>query len=173
MADLKQLQVTQKNPCIILTNTECNTHKSQCDNFSRDQEIITKTFSELNFEVNSKENMKGDDIASQFWKLKTIDYSLEDCLVCFVLSCGGLSGDLGVIYGSDGKHYSVDTMIAKVNHNPTLRGKPKLFFMVLNRCSRSVYKGAVEHVEASGGEKTGKSKAADTFIYYIMLENGK
>ena len=73
-----------------------------------------------------------------------------------------------VIYGSDGKHCDVESMIARVNENRTLKDKPKLIFMVLNRCDHKMFKAAGEHVLTA--IRKSKVKIGDcTFLYYIIV----
>ena len=78
-------------------------------------------------------------ILSQFWILEANDFGEQDCFVCIVLWCADLNHNSLVIYGSGGKHCDVESMIARVNENRTLKDKPKLIFMVLQRCDHKMF----------------------------------
>ena len=58
------------------------------------------------------------------------DHSQNDCFVCLVLSYG----EEGYIYAKDGK-ISINELMdpIKGNNCPSLAGKPKLFFIQVNK----------------------------------------
>ena len=157
----------KKNQCFIITNTECN--YSDCKkNFGDDKLIVEKTFKNLNFEVISKENLKGADMEIEFVKLRTQNFIDDDCFVCVILSCCGTSGEVNVVYGIDGRFYSIDQMISNLSDVPSLSGKPKLFFMLLNRCKKDN-----EEDWRKAGSRKSKSKESDSFVYYSIMEKGE
>ena len=63
-----------------------------------------------------------EDLSSKVSRKKFHDY---DAFVCFILS----HGEDGVICGVDGNTVEVERIVSGFRENPTLVGKPKLFFI--------------------------------------------
>ncbi|XP_062449697.1 caspase-9 [Rhea pennata] len=122
--------------CLILNNV----------NFSRDSELSTRTgsnidceklekrFKSLHFSVLTRQDLKAQEIVWELRKLARLDHSALDCCLVVILSHGCQTSHIqfpGGIYGTDGKAIPVEKIVNYFNgsHCPSLRGKPKLFFI--------------------------------------------
>ncbi|XP_064353157.1 caspase-9 isoform X2 [Dromaius novaehollandiae] len=122
--------------CLILNNV----------NFSRDSDLLTragsnidcekleKRFKSLHFNVLTRQDLKAQEIVWELQKLARLDHSALDCCLVVILSHGCQTSHIqfpGGIYGTDGKAIPVEKIVNYFNgsHCPSLRGKPKLFFI--------------------------------------------
>lgn len=92
-----------------------------------DYDSIYKTFSKLDFEVNHYKDKKYLDIIAELEKASKNDYSDHDCLVVIVMTHGG---DNGVLFAYD-EDYTINDLLDVFMRNncPSLKDKPKLFFI--------------------------------------------
>ncbi|XP_067167144.1 caspase-9 [Apteryx mantelli] len=122
--------------CLILNNV----------NFSRDSDLSTragsnidcekleKRFKSLHFSVLIRQDLKAREIVRELQELAKLDHSALDCCLVVILSHGCQTSHIqfpGGIYGTDGKAIPVEKIVNYFNgsHCPSLRGKPKLFFI--------------------------------------------
>uniref|UniRef100_A0A8B9PUE5 Caspase 9 n=1 Tax=Apteryx owenii TaxID=8824 RepID=A0A8B9PUE5_APTOW len=122
--------------CLILNNV----------NFSRDSDLSTragsnidcekleKRFKSLHFSVLIRQDLKAREIVRELQELAKLDHSALDCCLVVILSHGCQTSHIqfpGGIYGTDGKAIPVEKIVSYFNgsHCPSLRGKPKLFFI--------------------------------------------
>ncbi|NXO57755.1 CASP9 protein, partial [Aramus guarauna] len=122
--------------CLILNNV----------NFSRDSNLSTregsdvdcekleKRFKTLRFDVLTRRDLQAQEMASELQKLARRDHSALDCCVVVILSHGCQTSHIqfpGGIYGTDGNSIPIEKIVNYFNgsHCPSLRGKPKLFFI--------------------------------------------
>ena len=134
----------KKNPCYLLTNTQCATHVSQCLRFEDAKSVVHSLFNRLNFVVREHDNMTGREIEKSFKKIKKSDEFKDiECFSPVLLSCGG-SDEIGnnFLFGSDGIFYSIEQIIKNVCANKDLLGVPKLFILLLKKCAREAFKAA-------------------------------
>ena len=127
--------------------------------------------------------MNNLDLLQKLKRIKKSQLSDAECVAFVVLTCGGDNSGHPVIYGSDAIFLSVEIMISMVTENADLTGKPKLFFMVLNPCTRELFRANPGGEMKSAGFHRGgddgvdvdpkKAQAADIFLYYVNLENGE
>ncbi|KAM6434203.1 caspase-9 [Liasis olivaceus] len=99
-----------------------------------DCQRLEKRFRALHFEVLTKEDLTAEEIAQELQRLARRDHSALDCCVVVVLSHGCESYHIqfpGAIFGTDGQRIAVQKVVSCFNgfHCPSLRGKPKLFFI--------------------------------------------
>ncbi|XP_010128675.1 PREDICTED: caspase-9, partial [Chlamydotis macqueenii] len=122
--------------CLILNNV----------NFSRDSDLSTrdgsdvdcekleKRFKALCFDVLTQRDLRAQEMLSELQKLARQDHSALDCCVVVILSHGCQTSHIqfpGGVYGTDGKPIPIEKIVNYFNgsHCPSLRGKPKLFFI--------------------------------------------
>ncbi|XP_026718403.1 caspase-9 isoform X1 [Athene cunicularia] len=122
--------------CLILNNV----------NFSEDSDLLTrdgsdvdcekleKRFKALRFNVLTRRNLKAQEMVSELRNLARRDHSTLDCCIVVILSHGCQTSHIqfpGGIYGTDGKPIPIEKIVNYFNGSncPSLRGKPKLFFI--------------------------------------------
>ncbi|KFV74552.1 Caspase-9, partial [Struthio camelus australis] len=136
MCQVYDLKADPCGYCLILNNV----------NFSRDSDLSTragsnidcekleKRFKSLHFNVLTRKDLKAQEIVWELQKLARLDHSALDCCLVVILSHGCQTSHIqfpGGIYGTDGKAIPVEKIVNYFNgsHCPSLRGKPKLFFI--------------------------------------------
>uniref|UniRef100_A0A8C8VLL9 Caspase-9 n=1 Tax=Pelusios castaneus TaxID=367368 RepID=A0A8C8VLL9_9SAUR len=122
--------------CLIINNVNFT---KECDLSSRegsnlDCEKLEKRFKSLHFEVLIQRDLKAQEIVRELQHLAKQDHSALDCCLVVILSHGCQTSHIqfpGSIYGTDGKSIPVEKIVNFFNgtHCPSLRGKPKLFFI--------------------------------------------
>uniref|UniRef100_A0A8D0EQ86 Caspase 9 n=1 Tax=Strix occidentalis caurina TaxID=311401 RepID=A0A8D0EQ86_STROC len=150
------LQALQIRGCLIAT-CACQVYELKADpcghclilnnvNFSRDSDLSTrdgsdvdcekleKRFKALRFDVLTRRDLKAQDMVSELRKLARRDHSTLDCCIVVILSHGCQTSHIqfpGGIYGTDGKPIPIEKIVNYFNGSncPSLRGKPKLFFI--------------------------------------------
>ncbi|KAM4758465.1 caspase-9 [Cyanocitta cristata] len=122
--------------CLILNNV----------NFSRDSGLSTREgsdidceklerrFKALRFTVLTRRDLKAQEMVLELQKLSRQDHSALDCCIVVILSHGCQTSHIqfpGGIYGTDGKPIPIEKIVNYFNGSncPSLRGKPKLFFI--------------------------------------------
>ncbi|XP_031469299.1 caspase-9 [Phasianus colchicus] len=131
-----QLRADPCGHCLIFNNV----------NFSRDSDLsaragsdidcekLEKRFKSLCFHVRTLRNLKAQEIDLELRKLAQLDHSTLDCCLVVILSHGCQTSHIqfpGGIYGTDGKTIPIEKIVNYFNGSqcPSLRGKPKLFFI--------------------------------------------
>ncbi|XP_025019107.1 caspase-9 [Python bivittatus] len=122
--------------CLIINNVNFNPDTElKCRVGSNiDCQRLEKRFRALHFEVLTKEDLTAQEIAQELQGLSRRDHGALDCCVVVVLSHGCESYHIqfpGAIFGTDGQRIAVQKVVSYFNgfHCPSLRGKPKLFFI--------------------------------------------
>ncbi|NXO43252.1 CASP9 protein, partial [Locustella ochotensis] len=122
--------------CLILNNV----------NFSRDSGLSTREgsdidceklerrFKALHFTVLSRRDLKAQEMVLELLELSRQDHSALDCCIVVILSHGCQTSHIqfpGGVYGTDGKPIPIEKIVNYFNGSncPSLRGKPKLFFI--------------------------------------------
>ncbi|XP_035757807.1 caspase-9 [Egretta garzetta] len=122
--------------CLIINNV----------NFSRDSNLSTrvgsnvdrkkleKRFKALRFNVLTCQDLRAQEMVSELQKLAQQDHSALDCCIVVILSHGCQTSHIqfpGSVYGTDGKPIPIEKIVNYFNGSncPSLRGKPKLFFI--------------------------------------------
>ncbi|XP_010226293.1 PREDICTED: caspase-9 [Tinamus guttatus] len=138
-ASLCQVYDLKADPCgycLILNNV----------NFSQDSALSTragsnvdcekleKRFKSLHFDVVTRQDLVAQEMVRELQKLARLDHSARDCCLVVILSHGCQTSHIqfpGGIYGTDGKAIPVEKIVNYFNGSncPSLRGKPKLFFI--------------------------------------------
>ncbi|XP_069096366.1 caspase-9 isoform X4 [Pleurodeles waltl] len=122
--------------CLIINNVifEEHTDLSPRNGSNIDCQKLRNRFTAFHFEVLIRENLTGKEIHKELQTLAAMDHSQLDCCVVVILShgCETRHSQLpGGVYGTDGISVPVERVVTYFDgqHCPTLRGKPKLFFI--------------------------------------------
>lgn len=130
LLDEEHYNMTHPNrgTCVIFNNRVFQPHTDLPERLGSDEDekSLRSRFSDLGFRVYVYRDQTCKDMGARLDELGEQDYSKDDCFVCCILT----HGDDGVLYGADGK-FPVDRVFKPFLGNacPTLRGKPKLFFI--------------------------------------------
>nr|AYK02335.1 caspase-3 [Haliotis diversicolor] len=91
-----------------------------------DEESLTKTFTNLSFDVQSFQNKTRADMVNLLENVSRDIHKDTDCFVCVILT----HGEEDMVHGTDGP-VEVTKLLApfKGDRCPALAGKPKLFFI--------------------------------------------
>ncbi|NWT46448.1 CASP9 protein, partial [Chroicocephalus maculipennis] len=122
--------------CLILNNVEFSgdTNLSTRDGSNVDCKKLEKRFKSLHFDVLIRHDLKAQEMVSELQKLARRDHRALDCCIVVILSHGcQMSHNQfpGGVYGTDGKPIPIEKIVNYFNGSncPSLRGKPKLFFI--------------------------------------------
>ncbi|NWR66504.1 CASP9 protein, partial [Bucorvus abyssinicus] len=122
--------------CLILNNVHFSqdSHLSTRDGSDVDCKKLEKRFKALRFHVLTQRNLKAWDMVRELQKLAELDHCALDCCVVVILSHGCQTSHIqfpGGVYGTDGKPIPIEQIVNYFNGSncPSLRGKPKLFFI--------------------------------------------
>nr|XP_009484245.1 PREDICTED: caspase-9 [Pelecanus crispus] len=163
--------------CLILNNVNF----SRASNLSTrvgsnvDCEKLEKRFKALRFDVLTRQDLKAQEMISELQTLAEQDHSALDCCVVVILSHGCQTSHIqfpGGIYGTDGKPIPVETIVNYFNgsHCPSLRGKPKLFF--IQACGGEQRDpGFVVDCDSPGDEAPGGSLESDATPFRAPVGN--
>nr|KAG5694967.1 hypothetical protein BaRGS_024150 [Batillaria attramentaria] len=88
---------------------------------------LQSTFENLHFKVEVHDNKTDTELLRLVAETARKDHSMYDCFVCCILS----HGNLGVVYGANGVAVAIRDLTSQLRAQlcPSLRGKPKLFFL--------------------------------------------
>ncbi|KAM9370212.1 caspase-9 [Phaethornis superciliosus] len=122
--------------CLILNNVTFREGTGLCTRrgSDRDCQKLEKRFKALCFQVLTRWDLTAEEIVLELQELARQDHSALDCCVVVILSHGCQSSHIqfpGGIYGTDGKPIPIEKIVNYFNGSqcPSLRGKPKLFFI--------------------------------------------
>ncbi|XP_020788107.2 caspase-9 isoform X2 [Boleophthalmus pectinirostris] len=131
-----KMDATPCGHCLIINNVEFE-QKSDLNNRTGsnvDCDKLQRRFTNLNFIVEVKTNLRQKQIRQELSALSKKDHSVFDCCVVIILSHGtevSHNRFPGAVYGVDGLYVPVQHVTNFLNgqHCPSLQGKPKLFFI--------------------------------------------
>ncbi|KAM9305614.1 caspase-8-like [Gastrophryne carolinensis] len=88
---------------------------------------LSEVFRILNFQVQVKKDLDGHSITKTVQSYSKLNYEDRDCFVCCLLS----HGNKGVIFGTNGQSVPIKDLTCYFRSSlcPSLKGKPKLFFI--------------------------------------------
>ncbi|KAM9521327.1 caspase-9-like [Guaruba guarouba] len=122
--------------CLILNNINFTTGLGLSTRHGSDVdcEKLEKRFRALSFDVLTQRDLEARDMVSELQKLARQDHSALDCCIVVILSHGCQTSHVqfpGGVYGTDGKPIPIEKIVNYFNGSncPSLRGKPKLFFI--------------------------------------------
>uniref|UniRef100_A0A8C3K0J3 Caspase 9 n=1 Tax=Calidris pygmaea TaxID=425635 RepID=A0A8C3K0J3_9CHAR len=161
--------------CLILNNVD----------FSRDSDLsirvgsnvdckkLEKRFKSLSFNVLTRQNLKAQEMVSELQKLAQQDHGALDCCIVVILSHGCQTSHNqfpGGVYGTDGKPIPIEKIVNYFNGSncPSLRGKPKLFF--IQACGGEQRdRGFVVDCNSPGDEAPGGSLESDATPFRALV----
>ncbi|KFW84989.1 Caspase-9, partial [Manacus vitellinus] len=122
--------------CLILNNVTFSrdSHLSTRVGSDLDCEKLERRFKALHFDVLARRDLKAQEMVLELQKLAQRDHSALDCCIVVILSHGCQTSHIqfpGGVYGTDGKPIPIEKIVNYFNGSncPSLRGKPKLFFI--------------------------------------------
>ncbi|KAK7143193.1 hypothetical protein R3I93_014383 [Phoxinus phoxinus] len=136
---------------------------------SVDERLLSITFKSLGFQVQVEKNLSANEMIRVLRKVSKENHADNSCFVCVLMS----HGEEGTILGSDECWIHVKTLTSLVTSDlcPSLRDKPKLFF--LQACRGQEFDSGVEaDSEEAPGEFSGISDVpeADFLCCYSTVE---
>ncbi|XP_069466560.1 caspase-9 isoform X2 [Ambystoma mexicanum] len=159
--------------CLIINNVNFLEHTDLSPRVGSniDCEKLQVRFASFHFEVLVRENLMGKEICKELQSLAAMDHSQLDCCVIIILSHGCEARHIqlpGGVYGTDGVVVPVERVVTYFDgqHCPTLRGKPKLFF--IQACGGAVRdKGFNVDLESPDSRDEGESVQCDATPFNI------
>uniref|UniRef100_A0A8C5TY92 Caspase 9 n=1 Tax=Malurus cyaneus samueli TaxID=2593467 RepID=A0A8C5TY92_9PASS len=122
--------------CLILNNVNFSRESdlSTREGSDIDCEKLERRFKALRFTVLVRRDLNAQEMVLELLKLSRQDHSALDCCIVVILSHGCQTSHIqfpGGVYGTDGKPIPVEKIVNYFNGSncPSLRGKPKLFFI--------------------------------------------
>ncbi|XP_064027854.1 caspase-9 isoform X3 [Pogoniulus pusillus] len=162
-----QLKAKPCGHCLVFNNvTFSRDSKLSTRNGSDvDCEKLERIFKAFSFNVLTKRDLKAQEMVVELQKLARQDHSALDCCVVVILSHGRQVSHIqfpGAICGTDGNLIPVEKIVNYFNGSncPSLRGKPKLFF--IQACGGDQKdRGFVVNYDAPGEEAPGGPLESD------------
>ncbi|XP_072739829.1 caspase-9 [Ciconia boyciana] len=163
--------------CLILNNVHFSRDSdlSTRDGSNVDCEKLEKRFKALRFNVLTRQDLQAEEMVSELQKLARQDHRALDCCVVVILSHGCQTSHMqfpGGIYGTDGKPIPIEKVVNYFNGTncPSLRGKPKLFF--IQACGGEQRdRGFVVDCDSPGNEAPGGSLESDAAPFQTPAGN--
>ncbi len=141
----EDLFMMDKHPhgvCLIINNYTFYHHKDPTKahpprgGAEIDQFNLTQTFKYLRYDVVVKENLAAIEMQDTIFEMAHRDHSHYDSFVCCILT----HGETNVVHGADSLQVNLLDFAATMKLSPTLREKPKMFFIQACR-GEMEYKG--------------------------------
>ncbi|KAJ6656752.1 hypothetical protein lerEdw1_003083 [Lerista edwardsae] len=161
--------------CLIINNVNFlkNSGQSTRTGSDIDCERLERRFRSLHFEVLTRRDLKAEEITRELQSLARRDHSTLDCCLVVILSHGCQNSHIqfpGGIYGTDGRPISVERIVSYFNgsHCPSLRGKPKLFF--IQACGgEQKDRGFEVDSDSSAGKPRGSTLEPDATPFQVAV----
>ncbi|KFU95306.1 Caspase-9, partial [Chaetura pelagica] len=162
-----QLRANPCGYCLILNNVTFSRASglSRRDGSDLDSQKLEKRFRSLGFHILPRRDLTAQEMVSELQKLAQQDHTTLDCCVVVILSHGCQTSHIqfpGGVFGTDGKPIPIEKIVNYFNgsHCPSLRGKPKLFF--IQACGGEQRdRGFVVESDSPGDEAPGGSSESD------------
>ena len=121
--------------CVIINNLNFHNKTQNRKGAQFDENGLKDLFKELCFTVSVLNDLTRDQMPKVAVDFAAKDHTQFDAFVFVVMSHGG---ERDIIYGVDGRKTSVEDLMSefKASNCPTLRNKPKLFFIQTCRGTR-------------------------------------
>ncbi|XP_009888283.1 PREDICTED: caspase-9 [Charadrius vociferus] len=161
--------------CLIVNNVNfsSDSNLSTREGSDVDCKKLKQRFKALHFNVLTRQNLKAQDMVSELKKLAQQDHRALDCCVVVILSHGCQTSHIqfpGSIYGTDGEPIAIEKIVNCFNGSncPSLRGKPKLFF--IQACGGEQRdQGCVVDCDSPGDEAPGGSLESDATPFRTLV----
>ncbi|XP_051493077.1 caspase-9 isoform X1 [Apus apus] len=162
-----QLRANPCGYCLILNNVTFSRASglSRRDGSDLDAQKLEKRFKSLGFHLLPRRDLTAEEMVSELQKLARQDHSTLDCCIVVILSHGCQTSHIqfpGGVFGTDGKPIPIEKIVNYFtgSHCPSLRGKPKLFF--IQACGGEQRdRGFVVDSDPPGDEAPGGSSESD------------
>ncbi|NWX25223.1 CASP9 protein, partial [Notiomystis cincta] len=122
--------------CLILNNVNFSGDSglSTREGSDIDCQKLERRFRAFRFTVLSRRDLKAQEMVLELQRLSRQDHSALNCCIVVILSHGCQTSHIqfpGGVYGTDGKPIPIEKIVNYFNGSncPSLRGKPKLFFI--------------------------------------------
>ncbi|XP_021389475.2 caspase-9 [Lonchura striata] len=163
--------------CLILNNVNfCrDSGLSTREGSDIDCEKLERRFKALCFTVLTRRDLKAQEMVLELLKLSRQDHSALDCCIVVILSHGCQTSHIqfpGGVYGTDGKPIPIEKIVNYFNGSscPSLRGKPKLFF--IQACGGEQRdQGFVVDCDSPEEEALGDSLESDAIPFRVPSDN--
>ena len=135
----------------------------------KDVENLKKTLEYLEFDLDLVENSTKSEIEEHLQQIASIDHRDSDCFLCIIIS----HRNEEKIVTSDSELISLEEIMAPIKSCPTLRNKPKIFFVQACRgetIMESRYHG-VSYSQSNKNIAYNNENESDLFIYDSTLPN--
>ncbi|NXC86909.1 CASP9 protein, partial [Cercotrichas coryphoeus] len=164
--------------CLILNNVNFSRDSglSTREGSDIDSEKLERRFKALHFTVLTQRDLKAQEMVLELLKLSRQDHSALDCCIVVILSHGCQTSHIqfpGGVYGTDGKPIPIEKIVNYFNGSncPSLRGKPKLFF--IQACGGEQRdQGFVVDCDSPEDEAPGGSLESDATPFRVPSDNG-
>ncbi|XP_067930146.1 caspase-8-like [Watersipora subatra] len=150
----------KKGICLIINNdnftanrsdTLCNTDlEGPRKGSAKDAASLKKVFTDLHFDVHLSENLTRAQLKQHAVDYAKMDHSDYDIFVCCILT----HGEAGKVFGIDCLPIPLYDLLLKFNpyHCPTLKDKPKVFFVQACQGSRVEEEVSIPSIDGPGEE---------------------
>lgn len=127
-SSLPQYEMSKRGLCLIINNKNFHNAKDNREGSEIDERSLQELFEELSFTVHVKNDLNADQMRQVAEEFAKKDHSEFDAFIFIIMSHGG---DKDVIYGVDGRKVQIEDLMCefKIGRCPTLKKKPKLFFI--------------------------------------------
>ena len=129
--DYYNMDKTPHGICLIINNHKFF-HASDPDNACLerrgtyvDHHNLEQTFKYLGYNVQVRENLSSEEMNKAMLDMAAWDHSDCDSFICCIMS----QGEKDVVHGADSEPVNVYNLTEVMKLCPTLRGKPKMFFV--------------------------------------------
>jgi hypothetical protein len=129
--DLYRMDKQPHGMCLIFNNHQFH-HPEDMEkaNLPRggaqiDQYNLTQTFKYLRYDVVVHENLTAQQMQDAMFDMARREHKLYDSFVCCILT----HGETNVVHGADSQEVDLLNFAASIKLCPSLRGKPKMFFV--------------------------------------------
>ena len=151
--------------CVIINNMHFSDENADRHGAQHDERELKNLFKELRFKVDVRKDLKFDEMRNLAIEYANLDHSNMDALVFIIMSHGG-NPDL--VYDVDHRAVRIEDLTSefKASRCPTLKGKPKLFF--IQACRGQLREGMSSCSEA---RMDGPSKFNDSCVSRLETSN--
>uniref|UniRef100_A0A8D2M990 Caspase 9 n=1 Tax=Zonotrichia albicollis TaxID=44394 RepID=A0A8D2M990_ZONAL len=174
---LLQMKADPCGHCLILNNVNFTRDSglSTREGSDIDCEKLERRFRALRFTVLTRRDLKAQEMVLELLKLSQQDHSALACCIVVILSHGCQTSHIqfpGGVYGTDGKPIPIEKIVNYFNGSncPSLRGKPKLFF--IQACGGEQRdQGFVVDCDSPEEEAPGGSLESDATPFLVSSDN--
>ena len=163
-------QLKLMNPIVFLLDNFAGLNKKFefREGGAHDVGKVTACFGRLGFhhdqDADCKTNITCEEMRASCKDWAKRDYRGDDCVIVVILTHGESPDKL---QGVDGEYVALDDLLLPFNYNPTLVGKPKIFFIQACR-GRKVNMGIIDRSTAVAGKNTNNYMIMETLKFFVL-----